>query len=70
MRLGDRETSATSDARARVTGDAVATKMIGKILVVEDEPLVRKTLLRRLSRFGHEAVAVSDGAEAIALLST
>ncbi|HJN77075.1 MAG TPA: hypothetical protein QGF58_24335 [Myxococcota bacterium] len=36
----------------------------GRILLVEDEALVRKTLLRRLTRFGHDAVGVEDGAEA------
>ena len=41
---------------------------VGRILVVEDEPLVRRTLERRLSMMGHEVVAVDDGAQAIDLL--
>ncbi|OHA91402.1 MAG: hypothetical protein A2758_03005 [Candidatus Zambryskibacteria bacterium RIFCSPHIGHO2_01_FULL_49_18] len=35
-----------------------------KILVVEDDPAVRETITRRLTRYGFEVVAVTNGAEA------
>jgi PAS domain S-box-containing protein len=38
----------------------------GRILVMDDEPLVRKAAERALGRLGYEVVAVADGAEAVA----
>ena len=37
----------------------------GRILVVDDEALVRRTMLRILERAGHTAVAADDGREAV-----
>lgn len=39
----------------------------GKVLVMDDEEMVRKTLTTMLKRLGCEAVCVKDGVEAIAL---
>jgi DNA-binding NtrC family response regulator len=39
-----------------------------RILIVDDEPSIRKVLSAHLKRFGHEVHAVSDGAAAIAVL--
>lgn len=39
-----------------------------RILVVEDDPLVRHTLLRILDRDAYDVLAVSDGLEALAVL--
>ncbi|HSC86294.1 MAG TPA: response regulator [Polyangiaceae bacterium] len=39
-----------------------------RILVVEDEPVVRKLTVALLSHAGFEAVAVSDGAQALEVL--
>jgi signal transduction histidine kinase/CheY-like chemotaxis protein len=39
-----------------------------RILVVEDDPLVRHTLLRLLDRDAYDILAVSDGLEALAVL--
>jgi CheY-like chemotaxis protein len=39
-----------------------------RVLVVEDDPLVRHTLLRLLDRDAYDVLAVSDGLEALAVL--
>jgi signal transduction histidine kinase len=39
-----------------------------RVLLVEDDPLVRKALARALEKAGHEVVAVADGVEALAAL--
>lgn len=39
-----------------------------RILIVEDDPLVRHTLIRLLDREAYEVLAVTDGMEALALL--
>lgn len=39
-----------------------------RVLVVEDDPLVRHTLLRNLDRDAYDVLAVGDGVEALALL--
>ncbi|MGK7929618.1 MAG: response regulator, partial [Spirulina sp.] len=39
----------------------------GKILVVDDEPAVRRILTTRLTMAGYEVVTASDGEEALAL---
>lgn len=49
---------------ASAGGSAPATR----ILLVEDDPLVRKALERILEKSGHEVVAVGDGVEALAAL--
>lgn len=41
-----------------------------KILVVEDEPTVRKMLRRRLEHQGYEVVEAEDGSDALALIAT
>lgn len=41
-----------------------------RVLVVEDDPLVRHTLLRLLDRDAYDVLAVSDGLEALAVLRT
>ena len=40
----------------------------GRVLVVDDEGLVRKVLVRSLERLGYEAVDVADGHSAIEAL--
>ncbi|HKO92843.1 MAG TPA: ATP-binding protein [Polyangiaceae bacterium] len=42
----------------------------GRILVVEDDVLVRQTLIRILSRDGYDVTAVADGEEALAVVKT
>jgi len=42
--------------------------MSGRILIVDDEPSIRKVLSAHLRRFGHEVDAVDDGAAAISRL--
>ncbi len=42
--------------------------MAGRILIVDDEPSIRKVLTAHLRRFGHDVQTASDGAEAIARL--
>ena len=44
--------------------------MKGRILIVEDEPSIRKVLTAHLRKFGHEVEAAADGAEAIEHLSS
>jgi DNA-binding NtrC family response regulator len=43
--------------------------MTARVLIVDDEPSIRKVLTAHLARLGHEVVSASDGAEAIARLS-
>jgi DNA-binding response OmpR family regulator len=40
-----------------------------KILIAEDEPIMRKTLELRLKKDGHEVIAAADGREALQRLS-
>jgi DNA-binding response OmpR family regulator len=40
-----------------------------KILIAEDEPIMRKTLELRLKKDGHEVIAAADGREALQHLS-
>jgi len=42
--------------------------MVRRILIVDDEPSIRKVLSAQLRRLGHEVEAVDDGAAAIAAL--
>jgi len=42
----------------------------GRILVVEDDALVRQTLIRILTRDGYDVTAVADGEEALAVVKT
>jgi len=42
----------------------------GRILLAEDDPLVRKALRRTLEAGGYEVIAVEDGAEAVTALRT
>lgn len=41
----------------------------GRILIVDDQPLVRKTLVRMLAHFGYEAEEAKDGVEALDLFN-
>lgn len=41
-----------------------------KILVAEDEPLLRKTIQMRLRKEGYEVVTASDGKEALHLIAS
>jgi len=41
----------------------------GRILVVEDDPLVRQTLMQMLSRDGYDVTGVADGEEALAVVA-
>src|SRR5262245_2754657 len=43
--------------------------MMGRILVVDDDPAQRGTTVALVERAGYEAVAVGSGAEALALLA-
>ena len=45
-----------------------ATPRAATILVVEDEPLVRRTVVLALERAGHRLLTAGDGEEALALL--
>jgi signal transduction histidine kinase/CheY-like chemotaxis protein len=42
----------------------------GRILVVEDDALVRQTLIRILNREGYDVTAVADGEEALAVVNS
>ncbi|MEN0062584.1 MAG: sigma-54 dependent transcriptional regulator [Myxococcota bacterium] len=42
--------------------------MAGRILIVDDEPSIRKVLSAHLRRFGHDVQTANDGADAIARL--
>src|SRR5690349_1136360 len=46
----------------------IATRGYGRILVVEDEPMLRDLARRALDRRGYEVVVVTDGASALRLL--
>ena len=48
-----------------MSAESTATK---RILIVDDEPSIRKVLSAHLRRFGHDVHAVADGAEAITVL--
>lgn len=55
------------------TSDVVRGEMVGgneRLLVVEDDPLVRVFLENALSQLGYKVVTVEDAAEAMALLGT
>ena len=43
---------------------------MAKILVIDDEPQVRRAICQMLARGGHEALEANDGAEGIAVAST
>lgn len=43
---------------------------MAKILVVEDEPSMNKYLQYQLRKMGHEIVAATDGAQALALVES
>jgi len=48
-------------------GDAGREKGLGTVLIVEDEPLLRKVGVKMLSRLGYETISASDGVEAVEL---
>lgn len=47
---------------------ARAPALLGRILLAEDDPLVRRTMVRLLEQAGYEVVAVTNGAEALGIL--
>lgn len=46
--------------------DAVEGHGVGRILVMDDDPMVRKVTTAMLARLGYQAEAVEDGAQAVA----
>jgi two-component system cell cycle sensor histidine kinase/response regulator CckA len=48
---------------------AAKRPQLGRVLVVEDDPLVRQTLIQMLSRDGYDVTAVADGDEALAVIA-
>ncbi len=48
---------------------APAVRRSGLILVIDDEPLIRKTMARILGRIGCQVITASDGAEAAAIFA-
>jgi PAS domain S-box-containing protein len=61
------EVPPAADARA-AAAPAPAARGSGKLLVVDDEPLVQRSTERLLAAMGFEVVTASDGDEAIELL--
>jgi nitrogen-specific signal transduction histidine kinase/ActR/RegA family two-component response regulator len=61
----------TGEAPAEVRSTALAVVRGGRerILVVEDEPMVREVVVDLLSRKGYECVVAEDGARAVTLLA-
>jgi CheY-like chemotaxis protein len=53
---------------AEAAAMAPGTRGYGRILVVEDEPMLRDLARRALARRGYEVVVVTDGASALRLL--
>lgn len=49
------------------SGSSVSTPLSGLVLIVDDEPLVRRMLRRVLERMGLEVIEAKDGFEAIEL---
>ena len=53
------------DARPSKPAEQAPTFAGGRVLVVDDEPLVRRTARRLLEKAGYEVTEASDGAEAV-----
>ena len=73
--LGFPRVPAPSAGKPRVPSDAgpegtrgQAGTVRGRILLVEDDALVRRTLARALTEDGYDVVAVADGGEALAFI--
>lgn len=54
--------------RTAVGGTPVSPELVPRILVVDDEPSIRKVLARFLRKKGCEAVEAGDGQQALAAL--
>ncbi len=54
----------------KTTPSAVTQKGKGRVLVVEDNDMVRKLTVRRLQKLGFETLAASDGPSALSVLAT
>jgi PAS domain S-box-containing protein len=59
--------AASRDADLDAAKKPVAPQGLGKILVMDDEDLIRKLLTKTLGRLGYEVQTARDGQEAIAL---
>ena len=66
---GARSPSAPSLPPPADASSATARPPATRILLVEDDPLVRKALERILEKSGHEVVSVGDGVEALTALA-
>ncbi len=53
---------------ASVSGEARREHGSGRVLVMDDEPMLRELMTRQLKRLGYEVVAASDGQEAVDLV--
>ena len=58
------------EARSRSERPPVSASLRRRILLVEDDPLVRRGLTRSLEHQGYEVIPTLDGAEALGLLSS
>ncbi len=56
-------------SRNPVTSGKPSSEVCGRILVVDDEPLNREMLMRRLDRLGHQVTGVENGLLAIEALN-
>ncbi len=48
--------------------DAAKSRLTGRILLVDDDDLVRDTLMEQLQELGHKVLAAPGGADALAIL--
>lgn len=56
------------DAATRPSAATLPDRRTGRVLLVDDQPLVRKSWLRLLRRAGHDVVLAENGEEALAQL--
>ncbi|MFH1807618.1 MAG: PAS domain S-box protein [Pseudomonadota bacterium] len=67
VHLPVRDAQATTDAASSREADKLALTVRGRVLVIDDEEMIRKTMQRVLGR-AHEVVAAASGAEGQAIL--
>jgi len=65
-----REAPRSEPRAAEAAGGLRTGTSRGRVLLAEDDPLVRKALRRTLEAGGYEVIAVEDGAEAVTALGT
>lgn len=53
-------------AEQAMTNAKLAGSPAGKVLIVDDDPVLRKILEARLGKFGYQTVCAQDGASAVA----